>query len=130
MKKLFILFFVLLVGIGLMLSNAKADEARSLPSKSKSVLHANTLIIGNGADLLNISGNASSTNCIWAVYDSATVAGATGLAANSQENIKVEGGEATQYDAIGPIDFGPEGLRFVNGITVVTTTCDLTLTYR
>ena len=130
MKKLSVLFLMVMVGIGMMFSpESKADSSRTIALKSKSVLSANTVVSANGIDVYRITGNAGSANAVWIAYDVATVAAATGVAANSQANIKAEGGEATQYDAI-DIDFGPDGLRFETGCVIVTSTANLSVLYR
>lgn len=130
MKKLFVLFFMALIGISLFSFSANADESRTIKNKYGFAYHANTLIVGHSGTLFRISGVASSANAVWTIYDRSSIADATGAATNSQANILSEGGEATQYDAIVPIDFGEEGLPFNTGLVVVTTTADLTVMYQ
>jgi hypothetical protein len=134
MKKLFLILAVL-IGVSVAsLSFASNMEVgsdmfynRTVQFKSGFVYHANTLITAKGGVLRYISGDASSANAVWTIYDSATVAGAGG--ANSQTGILIEGGQATQYGSIGPIDLGSQGITFVNGLVVITTTADLTVLY-
>lgn len=129
MKKLFVLSVMALIGISVVFSNVKADEARTIPFKYGSAISARTLIVGRGGTLHKISGIAASANAIWSIHDYGSIADSHG-GTKTRENILAEGGEATQYDAIGPIDFGEEGLPFVNGLVVVTTTADIAVTYR
>lgn len=141
MKKL-ILALMVMLGVGIAtpsfadlqggggFTGNSGDSNRMIPLKTKNVLHANTVVSGNGVDLFMITGVANSSNTVWAAYNVATIAAATGLAANSQANIYVEGGEATQYDALGPYNFGPDGLRFDTGLVIITTTADLSVIYR
>lgn len=138
MKKLFYsLILAVLIGVGFTsLSFASPLETgtdqvfnRTVPLKIGVALHANTLIVAHGGVLRYISGVANSSNAVWTIYDASSVANATGVGANSQANILVEGGQATQYGQIGLIDFGSSGLNFVNGLVVVTTTADLTVLY-
>lgn len=142
MKKLFIILALMVMSVFGILGVSFADlqgsngsfssseSNRMIPLRTKSVIHANTVISGNGADLFMITGVANSANSIFAVYNVGSIAAAQGGAATSQANIYVEGSEATQYDALGPYNFGPDGLRFDTGIVVITTTADLSIIYR
>ena len=128
-KKLFILVLMVLIGIGLISFNssiAKADEARTIKMKSKGVAAVPTVISSQGADVFMITGFASSSNCNYSVHDVASLAGDVA----TTSNVKAEGGEATQYDSVPNVDFGPEGLRFDTGVVVHTTTCTLSVLYR
>jgi hypothetical protein len=142
MKKLF-LVLAILIGVSLSsLSFAsqvgnELSPYRTIKLNAGVVLHANTLVVAHGGVLRYISGVANSSNAVWTIYDSATLAGAQDVVSsagvittrNSNQNILVEGGQATQYGPEGPIDLGDAGINFVNGLVVMTTTADLTLLY-
>ena len=125
MKKLLILSLMVLVGISLV-SLSYADEARTIPMKSKGVASKKTLVLANGADVFLITGYAGSANCTYSVHDVASI----GDSQMTLANVMAEGGEATQYDSVPNVDFGSEGLSFANGVAVNTTTCELSILYR
>ncbi len=124
MKKIFILVLMVLVGIGLLFSNVRAEEARTIPMKSGYANAANTVILAHGGTLYIITGFAGSASSNYSIHDSATAAAA------SDTNVLCEGGEATQYDSLTTIDFGDEGIPFVNGLVVITSTAKVAVLYR
>ena len=124
MKKTFILALMVLVGVSLLFSNLRAEEARTIPYKSGYANAANTVIVAHGGTLHHITGFAGSTNSNYSIHDSATAAAAT------DTNVLCEGGEATQYDSLLPIDFGDEGIPFVNGLVVITSTAKVAVLYK
>ena len=126
MKKLFILALIVLVGIGLFLSDSTADSTRTIPFKTGFANSENTHITANAGRLYMISGIAASATAIWAVYDEDAITDTIGTDAK----ILVEGGEATQYDSFPLYDFGDEGIPFSSGLVVITSTADVTLLYR
>jgi len=130
MKKIAILILVVLVGIGLLFSNAKASPSRTIPMKTGLVYHTNTLIVGHGGSLHKIMGRANSAQASYVVYDEDAVADCIGGTVESQNDILTEGGEATQYDPIEMLDFGEEGIPFNTGLVVITSTADLVLHYK
>lgn len=142
MKKLFILALMMIIGAGIAtvsfadlqggggFTGNSGDSNRLIALKTAHVHHANTLVSGNGIDVFMITGVANSSNAVWVAYNVATIAAATNGTTAPNQNIMVEGGEATQYDALGPYNFGPDGLRFDTGLVVVTTTADLSIIYR
>lgn len=134
MKKLsVILVLMVMVGISLfsISSNSiEASQTRTIPMKTGVALSANTVVASQGGTLYKIFGRATAAQADYVIYDRNTIASATGLAANSQANILTEGGEATQYDTIEPVDFGSEGLSFSTGMVIVTTTADIVVHYR
>ena len=124
MKKIFILVLMVLVGISLLFSNLMAEEARTIPYKSGYANAANTVISAHGGMLYQITGFAGSANSNYSIHDSATVAAA------SDTNVLCEGGEATQYDSLTPINFGDEGIPFANGLVVITSTAKVAVLYK
>lgn len=134
MKKiLFSLILAVLMGIGLSsvsFASQVGNELspyRTFPLQSGTALHANTLIVSHGGVLRYISGDASSANAVWTIYDASSVAKA--IINDGTNKILIEGGQATQYGVIGPIDLGDTGINFSNGLVVVTTTADVTVLY-
>ena len=111
MKK--ILLFVLMVLVGISFVTASfADEARTITKKSKGVT-ATGSISAQGAVLYKVTGYASANSAVYGLYNATTYAASTSTA------VKVEGGEATQYDSLPTLDFGDEGLVFDTGIYAV-----------
>lgn len=130
MKKLFILFFAALVGIGLVSMNADSREARTIPFKHGVAAGANTLITANSGTLHMVSGFASTGNCTYSIHDASSV-GITGDTTQGRKaNTLAEGGEATQYDGFPLLNFGEEGIPFQSGLIIMTTLCDVAVTYR
>lgn len=126
MRKMLILVLMALVGISFLFSDLRADETRTITHKTKCVTASNggTQVVTGGATLYRIGGYASSSSGVYAIIDSASVP--TSITSTT---VKVEGGEATQYDPIQPINYGDEGLRFDNGIVVISTGVSLVLEY-
>ena len=123
MKKLFL---ISLMGVALLVSYhyANADSTRQIAFSSGAAVGVPTVIVGHGATLYHLTGFASSSNATYSVHDVASVSG------GSTANVKAEGGEATQYDSIQTLDFGPDGLDFSTGIMVYTTTATISVLYR
>ena len=124
MKKIFILVLMVLVGISLLFSNLRAEEARTIPYLSSYANAANKVVVAHGGTLHLITGFAGSANSNYSIHDSATAAAA------SDTNVLCEGGEATQYDSLTTIDFGEEGIPFVNGLVVITSTAKVAVLYK
>lgn len=124
MKK-FILALMVMVGVSFA-SMGHTDETRTIPLLSKAVVGATTVVSAKGATLYQLHGFASSANCVYSVHN---VAAKTDNLA-TVNTVMVEGGEATQFDALTSINFGPDGLEFSTGIVVHTSTCTLNLIYR
>ncbi len=125
MKKIFILALMVMVGISLAFVNVKADEARTITRKTVVATAGNTVAVGHSATIYRIGGYASSANAVFGVVDNNTIVGNF----LSSTNVKVEGGEATQYDSITPMDFGPDGLEFYTGVTVFASGCSVVIEY-
>lgn len=130
MKKLFILFFVALVGIGLVSMNAKADSRRTIYMKHGVARGALTTIVANSGTLHMVSGLASTGNCRYSIHDASSLIGSTSTTRALDSNTMAEGGEATQWDGFPLLDFGDEGIPFKNGLSIYTTLCDVAVAYR
>ena len=128
MKKLFILVLMVLVGVSLVFVNLRAEEARTIPYKTGFANRAQTVIVAHGVTLYKVMGRATSANAWFSIHDASSKANMAGSLAIT--TVKAEGGEATQYDSFEPLNFGDEGLDFVNGIVVYTTTAHVILLYR
>lgn len=119
MKKLLAALMVLVVMAGF----AFAEADRTIPHKAK-VVTSNTVICASGTVVYRIWGVATGgANATFGVYDAATLGTATAT------TIRAEGGEASQYDMIPTIDFGPEGVPFDTGLTVITNNMYVTVEY-
>lgn len=130
MKKLFILFFIALIGISLSSINVKADNRRTIPMKHGVARGSNTTIVANGGTLYMVSGYASSSSCRYSIHDASSLIGLTSTTRALDSNTMAEGGEGTQYDGFPLLDFGSEGITFNNGLSIVTSTCDVAVAYR
>lgn len=129
MKKLFVLIFVALFGIGLVSINAESRESRTIPLKHGVAKGAHTLIQGNGGVLYSVSGYASSSSCFYSIHDASSIGVDGDTTEGTVNNTLAEGGEATQYDSFPTLDFGDEGLPFKDGLIIMTTVCDVAVTY-
>ncbi len=136
MKKLLVLFLVVLFGVSMIPFNATADNRRTIPRKYKAAIAANTVISSKGGTLYSISGLASSASCVYSVHDASgiTCDGAaaptcTSLNSGTTTNVIGEGGEASQYDSVPTLDFGPEGVSFNNGLVIYTSLCHIAVSY-
>ena len=122
MKKL-ILSLILLMGVCLVFQGiANASETRVIKYKTAAIT-ASGVAVGHGETVRFITGRANSTNTSWGLYDTVTLGAETAL------NCKIEGGEASQYEAYGPYDFGTDGLVFDTGLTAVVTSAHLVVVY-
>ena len=121
MKKLFILVLLALVGIGLIIPNLKADEARTQPHKFRAF--AESTAVAQGATIFRISGVATGNNAVFGVYNSATLGG------TAVTVCAIEGGEATSGDPIRPESFGSGGLTLDTGMSVVVSNCTIVIEY-
>lgn len=130
MRKLFVLSVMVLTGIGLFLSNVWADEARTIPYNHGVAKDANTVIVAHGGTLHLVTGFAEDSNCAYSVHDASSVGINTATGQGTIANTLTEGGEATDNDSFDTINFGEEGLPFVNGLIVMTTTCNVAVLYR
>lgn len=134
MKKYIILALMVLTGIGLSFQgNAKAQDSssnRTITYKHGVAKDANTLITSQGGTLHMITGYAEDSNCEYSIHDASAVQGGGTTNQGTKANTLAEGGEATDQDNITNIDFGPEGMPFVYGLVVMTTTCNINVTYR
>ncbi len=126
MKKLFALVLMALVGISLLFSNVIASESRTIPHKTKCVTSANggQLVVAGGSVLYKVMGYASASNGVFAIVDASSVP-----LAISTSTVKVEGGEATQYDSMQIFDFGVDGLVFDSGIVIHTSGISVVVEY-
>lgn len=126
MKK--ILFaLVVVLGVCAMLSNSFAEPTLH----NSTVVTANSVVSAQGCTLYKISGYANAASAIYGVYNCASLNAysTTGVVVT---NCKFEGGEATQYDSLAPqgvIDFGPAGLAFPNGLTILVSGAYVTVEY-
>lgn len=121
MKKIFILVFVALVGISLLLSGVRADEARTIPHKF--VAYSASTAVSQSKVIYRITGVATGSNAIFGIYNAATIA------AGDASNIAVEGGEATSGDALPNMTFGADGLILDTGSTVKISNCTIVIEY-
>jgi hypothetical protein len=119
MKKLLIALMVL----ALMAGFVYAEADRTITHKMKVVAAANTVVSAQGTVLYRVTGYASSSNAVYGIYDAATLGTCTAT------TVKVEGGEATQYDSLTTIDFGKEGIPLDTGLSIVTTTATVVVEY-
>lgn len=124
MKKSFIFALMVLVAVIFVISSSQADPTRTIPMKFGVARGADTVIVAHGGTLYRVTGYASSVNAAYGLFDSSTTAGA------SDTNVIAEGGEATQYDSVPTIDFGPEGIDFNNGLTAITASTYVAVQYR
>ena len=131
-NRLFIFSLMVMVGISLFLFNfstVKADESRTIPKKHAVAKGANKLVIGHGGTLYRVDGYASSASCFYSVHDSSAIGGTGTTNQGTVDNALAEGGEASQYDSFPSIDFGEEGIPFTYGLVIMTTVCDVSVTY-
>ena len=121
-KKLLIVLMVLgIIFAGSLFSHA--DTTRTIPTKAITVT-SNTVVSAQGCVVYKVTGYANASNATYALSNS-TNASTT----PSATEIKVEGGEATQYDSLPTLDFGSEGLVFDTGLTVFTVGSYLSIEY-
>lgn len=131
MKRLFVLFLMALIGIGVIFSNAKADEARTIPYKYGVAKDANKVIVAHGGTLYMVTGDAEDASCGYSIHDSSSAGAHTSDTDwATTENTMAEGGEASDEDSLTTLDFRPEGLPFTYGLTIMTTTCNVSVVYR
>jgi hypothetical protein len=121
MRKLFIFFLIVLVGVSLSVTDLKADTARTITHKFRAFT-SDTEGLQAGV-IYGITGVATGANAVFGIYNSTTLAGA------STSNLAVEGGEATSGDALPVYDFGEEGLILDSGITVIVDNCTVVIEY-
>ena len=121
MKKIFILVLMVLVGISLLFSNLKADEARTIPHKF--VGYSASTAVAQSRTIFRITGYATGANASFGIYDAAT------LATADATTIAVEGGEATSGDALPHMYFGEDGISLGSGATVKITNCIIAIEY-
>lgn len=129
-KKISLILLSIVIGVSLAfagslaISPVSASSARTIDMKYGVALGANTVITTGSGILYRISGYASSATAVWAIHNTATIAG------KKSTNIMAEGGEATQYDSFPPLDFGSEGLPFTAGLMIYTTTATVAVQYK
>lgn len=116
-------FIAVLMVLALMAGFAFAEADRTIKHKAYVVAAANTVVLTQGTVLYKVTGYASSANAVYGIYDAATLGTCTAT------TVKVEGGEASQYDSLTPLDFGPEGLPFDTGLSIVTGTATVVVEY-
>ena len=121
MKKTFIFVLMVLVGISLSFSNLKADEARTITHKFKTIT-TNTNG-GQGVTIYRITGVTTAANGVFGIYNVTTYAAA------STSNCAIEGGEGTAGDALPHYDFGKDGLTLDTGMSVIVSNCYVTIEY-
>ncbi len=133
MKKLIVLALMVTVGFGLFISKVKADtNGYPYGSPQRTIVRstigetATAVAVGHQATIYRVSGYATSSNMTYGIYDAATIGTAIATA------VKVEGGQATQYNSVVPqgvIDFGDQGLVCYTGITVIVNNGALIIEY-
>ena len=122
MKRLVILLMVLgLVLAGIL--NSQADTTRTIALKAK-VVTSDEVTASYGVVVYRVTGYANAANAIYGLYDT------NALGSASTTTVRIEGGEATQYDALPTLDFGDEGLPFDTGLTTVVSGAYVTIVYR
>ncbi len=121
MKKYFVLILALLIGISFFISNARSDEARTIPHKF--VAYTSSTAVAQSKTIFRITGVATANNAKFGVYNSTTLGGA------STSVCAVEGGEATSGDALPHMTFGDEGLSLDTGSTVIISGCTIVIEY-
>ncbi len=129
MKKLFILFLVVLFGFSMIPFNATADSTRTIKRLSGAAVSENTVIKSNGGTLYHISGFADTAACVYSVHDASSINVSGATTEGTKSNVISEGGEATQYDSVPSLNFGEDGIRFNNGLIVMTANCTIALSY-
>ncbi len=122
MKK--ILLFVLMALVGISLTTTCFADNRTIAWKSGYANAENTVITASGGTLRLVTGFAGSGNSNYSIHNTATISGA------GNTNLLCEGGEATQYDSLGVLDFGNEGIEFSTGLTVITSTAKVSVLYQ
>jgi|SRR3990167_2860398 len=123
MKKLIIALIVLgLIIIGASISNA--DSTRVINHKFRAITSdkVNPTVLSAGT-IYRITGYASSSSGVFAIYNAAAVAPLTAT------EVAIEGGEATSGDSLPMYYFGEEGLTLSTGITVVSNGCTVVIEY-
>lgn len=123
MKRFIVALMVLGLCFMLVSLPTQAASTRTIPFKTRTVI-AHEVVSAQGADVFYLSGYANAASAVFGLYDAAT------LDDTATTNCKFEGGEATQWDSIVPVDFGPDGLRFNTGLTVVTSGAYISIVYR
>jgi hypothetical protein len=128
MKKFIIALIVLgLICVGASMSNADSTRVinhkfRAITTEVVSGATGGPTVLSAGT-IYRITGYASASNGVFAIYDAATAAT---IAAG---NCAVEGGEATSGDPLPVYDFGEDGLTLSTGIVVVSHGCTLVIEY-
>lgn len=129
-KKISLILLSIVVGVSLalagnLISPASASSARTIDMKYGTAIEAVTQITTGSGILYYVSGMASgSSNATYSVHDAASTT------LHSNDNVMAEGGEVSQYDSFPTLDFGNDGLPFVSGLVVSTTTCSVAIQYR
>ena len=121
MKKIFILALMVMVGIGLVFVNVKADEARTIPHKF--VGYSASTAVAQSRTIFRITGYTTGASATFGIYNIGTIGGA------SNSNIAVEGGEATSGEALPHMYFGEDGLILDTGATVLVNNCTVVIEY-
>lgn len=130
MKKIFVVFFMALIGVGVVFSNAKANEARTIPYKHGVAKDVNTVIVAHGGTLYMVTGDAEDANCGYSIHDASSIGIDGDNTQGTTANTLAEGGEATDEDSLTTLDFRPEGIPFTYGLTIMTSTCNVAVLYR
>ena len=129
MKKLIVLFFMAMVGFSLISLNVNADSTRTKKKKSRVAVDENKVITSHSGTLYRISGFAADANATYSVHDASSVGIDGASTQGTKENVLGEGGEATQYDSFPTFDFGEEGIPFVDGLIIMTSTATVHVVY-
>jgi len=120
MKKLLIALIVLgLIAVGSSISSA--DSTRTTPHKFRAF--TTDTAVTQGATIFRITGYVTETAGKFGIYNTST------LATASNTTVAVEGGEATDEDALAHMYFGEEGLTLDSGMTVVVYGCTVVIEY-
>ena len=111
---------MVLVGISLLFSNLKADEARTIPHKFRAF--SSDTSVAQGATIYRITGYTTGANATFGVFNESTLAGDVTKCA-------IEGGEATSGDALPHYYFGEEGITLDTGMSVDVYNCTIVIEY-
>ena len=123
MKKFIVALMVLGLVIGLGVNASKADSTRTIAHKFK-VFTADGVVSTQGAVLYRFSGVATASPGVFGLYNCTT------LGTASDALCGTEGGTATSGNPIELVDFGPEGLVFDAGMTIVLNGCNVCLEWQ
>ncbi|KKN09685.1 hypothetical protein LCGC14_1044160 [marine sediment metagenome] len=130
MKKIIIALIVLgILAFGVSLSSA--DQTRTINHRYKAIAAGTSspnTVEGNyemrSVTIYRITGVATSSNAVFGIYN---VSAQGDMSVN--DNLAIEGGEATSGDALPHMYFGKEGIRLAAGTVVRAIGCTIVLEY-